>query len=137
MAATNNILTTVLLLKLFAQLLHESHIAEGLDTSNDLSLSILEQGTGDGDGLPSALRVHDMHGFVDAGLAGFHGLTQRTAGLAKVGFQDVLTALAKGLLSWDARYLLGGVVKRCDAPVLVDREDAVGNAIQNDVSSIV
>jgi hypothetical protein len=78
-----------------------------------------------------------VHGSVDDRLVGFHGLTQRTATLANIGFQNILAPSPNGLLPPNTGDLFGGAIERRDAPRVVDSEDTVGDAIEDDVTTIV
>lgn len=80
-----------------------------------------------------AIGVNNLHLFIDNRFTGFHGGAQAAAFLANVGFENVLAQLADGFLFGNAGYFFRCPVERGYLPILIDRENTIGNRIEDNI----
>ena len=127
----NDVAQPVLPVNFPAQVLHQAQVPKGLHPADDLALLVFEQRGADGDGDLFAVGSQDGDGLADHLLAGFQGMFQDAGGFADIGPEDLAARAAQGLGGRNAGDLLGGPVEEGDAPVEVNGEDPVSNAVQD------
>ena len=122
--------------ELLAQLLDRAEVPEGLRPPDDPAALVAEDGGGDADRKPLAIGAHDEGGPADDGLAGGEGLPQRAIPLAQARPEHLAARAADRLIAADPGDRLRRSVERGHAPVLVHREDAVRDALEDDGSGL-
>jgi hypothetical protein len=122
----------VLLVELEPQLLDEREVAEGLHAAQDPAVVPAKRGGADADGDPLTVGANHRDGPVDDGGLGRHGLPQDAGRLADGRPEDVAAEAPDRLVPGDAGDLLGGAVEGGDPEVRIDREHAVGDAVEDD-----
>ncbi len=119
---------------LAAEQLDIGKIAESLDAAYDRAGFIAQGGRADADWNLSPFAIQDGYADIHKVLAGVDGAMEDAVRLTHVGAENVEAFLAGGLLPWNAGDLLRRAIEGRDIPVEVNREHAVRNRIEDDVS---
>jgi hypothetical protein len=119
--------------ELLAQLRYQAEVAKRLDTAHHLAVPIAEDPGGNADRYRLAARVQDVDRLVDDRQSGLEGLPQGTRAFANAGPKHLATGTPNRLLPRHPRDLLRRSIERRHQPLLVDRENAIGDRVEDDL----
>jgi hypothetical protein len=111
------------------------HAAKDLNAAHHIVAGIKKGGGAYGGADALTIGMGDKKGAVFNGPLGADTFRQNARAGAAIGFEDVAAGLAQGVLFRPAGVQLGRLVERGDFLVLVHRENAVDNTVQDEFGS--
>jgi hypothetical protein len=117
-----------------AQGLHVGQVADHLDPPDDVAVIVAQGSRAHGDQDPASVPARDPHLLVPAGLAVLDASEQEAGLLAVAALEDVPAGPPQHLLERPAGDPLGSPVERGDPSPMIDREDPVGDVVEDQAS---
>ena len=127
----DNVLKRMLPAQRFLKFLERGYVLKGLNPSDDVTRLILQQGGAHADRDALLVGPIDVHRHVRNRRLGFDRAAQHAAGFAHVRPKDLEAVPADCLRSLDPGDGLGSAVEGRDAPIQIDREHTLGDAVQD------
>jgi hypothetical protein len=119
----------IVITQLFPQFLNKREITKCLHAAHEAPLFIPEGRCAYAYGNPFSLRRHYIYMLIDYGLACFKGPAKGTVVFANVCAKDLTTRPADRFLASDSGDFFRCLVKGCNDPVMVHRENTVVNTL--------
>jgi hypothetical protein len=123
--------------QLFPQFLNKREITKCLHTTHEVPLFIPQGRCAYAYGNSFSLCRHDVHLLIDYGLTCFESPAKGAVAFANVCAKDLTTRPADCFPASDPGDFFGCLIEGCNDPVMVHREDAVVNTVQDRFSDFV